>query len=620
MNNSNNRTHPRAQLLKLHFEMRSFFLLLLLLTGFITRSQGDLQLANEYYQAGEQEKALVLYKKLSKSKNNIQSLHSNYFNLLIQRSEYAESENYLKRIGRWFPNNNQYRIDLIYLYSVTDKSSNLQKEFEALKSRVASNQYQLNFLAQSFVNKELYDLAIDFLLLARTLNGRPGAYSLDLAAVYRIKGDKEKMVDEYLAYALANPANLNYIKNIFQNLFAEEEDLQFLEQALIKRIQKNPDEFTFSELLIWIELQRKNFYGAFLQARAMDKRQANAGDQTMRIGRIALENQSWNDAIKIFEYVISQYRRTHNYGNARRSLIQAKEGLIKSQYPVNRTAIRELTIDYQNLYNELGPNQVTLESMRNKALLHAFYLDEPAAAIKILDDIIAIPRLGNSLVSKCKLDLGDIYLLQDNPWEASLLYSQVEKSNKDSPTAYEAKLRNAKLNYYTGYFTLALGHLNILKKATTREISNDAIFLSLLIKNNTILDTSDLVMRKYAEIDLLNFQNKDSLALQSISDLLEDYPQHSIADECHWLKSRIYLKSGDFENALSELDQILAAFSYDILADDAAFSKAEIVHQNLNQEEQAKNLYREFLTSYPGSIYASDARKRFRELRGDQLN
>ena len=600
--------------------MRTFLFILLIAVSFSATSQGDIQLANEYYQAGEQEKALVLYRKLAKSRNDIQSLHSNYFNLLVQRNEFGEAESYLKRISRWFPNNNQYRIDLIFLYATTEKTSNLQKEFEGLKSKVASNQYQLNFLAQSFVNKELYDYAVDFLMLARTLNGRPGAYALDLAAVYRIKGDKEKMVDEYLAYALANPANLNYIKNIFQNLFAEEEDLQFLEQALIKRIQKNPDEFTFSELLIWIELQRKNFYGAFLQARAMDKRQANAGDQTMRIGRIALENQSWNDAIKIFEYIIAQYRRTHNYGNARRSLIQAKEGLIKSQYPVNKTAIRELTIDYQNLYNELGPNQVTLEAMRNKALLHAFYLDESAAATKILNDIISIPRLGNALVSKCKLDLGDIYLLEDNPWEASLLYSQVEKSNKDSPTAYEAKLRNAKLNYYTGFFTLALSHLNILKKATTREISNDAIFLSLLIKNNTILDTSDLVMKKYAEIDLLNFQNKDSAALMSITQLLDEYPQHSIADECHWLRAQIYKKSGHFEKALSALDLIITSFGYDILADDAAFTKAEIVHYNLNQEEEAKNLYREFLTSFPGSLYAADARKRFRELRGDQLN
>ena len=129
------------------------------------------------------------------------------------------------------------------------------------------------------------------------------------------------------------------IKNIFQNLFSEDEDLLFLEKALIRKIQKEPEESTNSELLIWIELQRKNFYAAFLQGRALDRRLGTPGDQSMRIGRIALENKAWEDAIDIFEYVITQYRRTHNYGNARRLLIQSKEGLVKSQYPINNTAI-----------------------------------------------------------------------------------------------------------------------------------------------------------------------------------------------------------------------------------------------------------------------------------------
>ncbi|MEL7006286.1 MAG: tetratricopeptide repeat protein [Bacteroidota bacterium] len=247
-------------------------------------------------------------------------------------------------------------------------------------------------------------------------------------------------------------------------------------------------------------------------------------------------------------------------------------------------------------------------------------MNEKQQAINILNDIIAIPRLGGELVSKCKLDLGDIYLLQDDPWEASLLYSQVEKANKDSPVAYEAKLRNAKLNYYTGYFSLALSHLNILKKATTREISNDAISLSLLINNNTILDTSDFIMQKFANIELMVFQNQDSLALNSLNQLISETPHHTIVDECLWLKAIILRKAGRFELAINSLNQLLASFSYDILADDAAFTKAEIIERNLKQPDESKDLYREFLTSYPGSMFAAEARKRFRSLRGDQLN
>ena len=127
-------------------------------------------------------------------------------------------------------------------------------------------------------------------------------------------------------------------------------------------------------------------------------------------------------------------------------------------------------------------------------------------------------------------------------------------------------------------------------------------------------------MQQFASIELMVFQNQDSLALSSIDELIEKTPQHTIVDECLWLKASILRKAGKFEAAISALDQLLSGFSYDILADDAAFTKSEIIEKNLKNTEQAKDLYRDFLTSYPGSMFAAEARKRFRTLRGDQLN
>lgn len=580
----------------------------------------DIKLANEYFVNGETAKALSMYTTLAGKRNAIPTIHTNYFTLLINELEFDKAEKYLRRVLKYYPTSHQYKIDLIFLYKETGKQQEEKVVFSQLKKELSSNQYQLNFLAQSFVNKELFSYGIEFLQLARRLNGRPAAYALDLATVYRMIDDKESMVNEYLFYALANPSNLNYIKNIFQNLFSDENDLSFLEKSLIRRIQKEPDVSIYSELLIWIELQRKNFYGAFLQARALDKRSGTAGDQTMRIGQIAMDNKSWEDAVQIFEYVVKQFGKSYNYGKARRLLITAKEGQIKSTYPVNSIEIRALTIEYQKLFDELGPNPITLQALRSKALLHAFHLDEKQIAIETLNEILKIPRVSPILVSQAKLDLGDIYLLQDEPWEASLLYSQVEKLNKDSPIGYEAKLRNAKLNYYIGSFSLALSHLNILKQATTREISNDAIALSLLIKNNTILDTSDFVMKEFADIELLNFQNKTDSSIHKLKTLVNSNPGHSIIDECYWKLAEIMRKAGSFEEALVYLEKISNEFSYDILSDDADFMKAEIAEVNFGDKEKAKALYREFLTDHPGSMYAAEARKRFRILRGDDLN
>ncbi|MDW3196968.1 MAG: tetratricopeptide repeat protein [Cytophagales bacterium] len=580
----------------------------------------NVQLGNEYYVNGELEKAEALYKDLAKQRQAIPGIHTNYFSLLVNQQRFKEADKYLTTALKYYPTNYQYRVDQIFLYASTGEEQKQKAAFQALKKQLETNQYQLTFLAQSFVTKELFSYAIDFLHQARKINGRPAAYALDLATVYRMTDQKQLMVEEYLYYALANPSNLNYIKNIFQNLFADEEDLAFLEETLIRKIQKEPEVSVYSELLIWIELQRKNFYGAFLQARALDRRTGSAGDESIKIGRIAIDNKAWQDAVTIYEYVVKTFGKSYNYGKARRMLIVSKEGLVKSTFPVDKVAIRALTIEYQRLYDELGASKITMEGMRSKALLHAFHLSEMQIAIDILEDIIAIPRVSPILISRSKLDLGDIYLLQGDPWEASLLYSQVEKLNKETLVGYEAKLRNAKLNYYTGYFALALSHIDILKRATTREISNDAISLSLLINNNTILDTSDFVMKKFADTELLLFQNKNEEAIASFKELIDQNPGHSIVDESYWSLAKIYRELGQFDQSVEYLEKLLQEYGYDILADDAAFAKAEILERNMGKTEDAQELYRTFLTEYPGSMYAAEARKRFRQLRGDILN
>jgi TolA-binding protein len=216
--------------------------------------------------------------------------------------------------------------------------------------------------------------------------------------------------------------------------------------------------------------------------------------------------------------------------------------------------------------------------------------------------------------------MGDIYLLKNEPWEATLLYSQVEKSNKEQPIGYEAKLRNAKLSYYKGDFELAQGHLDILKMATSREIANDAMDLSLLIQDNTAMDTLGEAMKEYAFIELLLFQNKNEQALQGLNSLLEKYPKHSLTDEVYWLQAQIFMKENQNEKAIQQLEKIVVNYPLDILGDDAHFLMAKLYEEKLGEKEKAMEMYQNHLTKYPGSIYVAESRKRFRQLRGDSIN
>jgi tetratricopeptide (TPR) repeat protein len=205
------------------------------------------------------------------------------------------------------------------------------------------------------------------------------------------------------------------------------------------------------------------------------------------------------------------------------------------------------------------------------------------------------------------------------PWESTLLYSQVEKSARETPIGYEAKLKNAKLSYFKGDFALAQDHLDILKLATTREIANDAISLSLLIKDNTMLDSNEVAMQRFAEVDLLIFQNKKHRAVQTLDSMRVQFPSHSLTDEILWRAANLKMELGAFDAAIQDLEQLSAGFGFDILGDDAMYLKGIIYEEHLKDREKAMEIYNHFLTSYPGSNYAAEVRKRFRVLRGDFL-
>ncbi|WP_420580466.1 tetratricopeptide repeat protein [Reichenbachiella sp.] len=602
--------------------MKRFFYLILIIIPTLGAAQNSnqVQLANEYFINGEFDKALDIYQKLAGNPQYIQQIHNNYLNILISKGDYKQAEKHLKKATRYYPSNVYYQIDYGLLYQQMGDIQKAEVRFNQTIENSKENRFLIGTAAQYFISKQLSPYALKSYQQARKSSKDKTSYALELANTYRLLDQQSEMIEEYLVFASIRPNNLRYVKNILQNILQKEADIQNFQEILIEKIQKNPNQKIYPELLIWVNLQQNNFYGAYIQAKAVDKKFKTHGNRVMSIGNIALKNKAYDDAIEIYTYITKTYPNTGNYITARRQIIKTREEKVKNDFPVEKMAIRELTYEYKQLILDIGVNTQTIEAYRSKALLHAFYLDEFDSAINILNEIISAPRINPSLKAKSKLDLGDIYLLTGDPWEATLLYSQVEKSNKDSPIGYDAKLKNAQLNYFQGNFELAKSHLDILKLATTREIANDALALSLLIQDNTALDSSDFVMKKFASIELLLFQNKKDSALVAFGKMLKDYPGHSLTDEIYWKMARINLEKGNFENALLELSAILSGYPTDILGDDAMFLSAQVYEEHLYDNPKAMEIYKDFLITYPGSVYVAEARKRFRKLRGDNIN
>ena len=592
----------------------------------------DVQLANEYVVKGEKKKALELYRELSKAESTNQLIYNNYLNLLLDMGAYDEAHTYLKKNLKRDPDSYIFKLDVGL---VQIKAGELQKADRYFREQIAqqkTNVQRTKLMAEYFTSRSLAEYAVIALHESRDALGNPYLYCLDLAMLYRIQGNQDMMVREYLNYVTQNSANIQYVKNVMQTMLTKPSELESLEKLLYDKIQQSPDVEVYSDLLIWVTLQQKNFYASFIQARAYDKRYSRDGEKCMEVAKVALDNDDFVNASKIYRYVIREFPNSQNRFLAALGLLRTREAQIKSSFPVNQDSVRGLLADYHDFIRQFRDNANAWEAARNQAVLYATYLNEKDTAVSILNGIISNPRVSLYLKSKAKLDLGDIYLLRGEPWESTLLYSQVEKSQRESPIGYEAKLKNAKLSYYKGDFRLAQEHLNILKEATTREIANDALELSLRIKENIAYDSLGEGLQEYAKIELLLYQNQLDDALRRIEllkegrvsvdgkDSLKTISNQTILDDVYWLEAKLRQQQGDFERALALLAKIQTEYPDDILADDAMFMEAEIYERQLKNNDKAMELYREFLTKFPGSVYAAEARKRFRTLRGDFAN
>ncbi len=578
----------------------------------------DIRVANEYFLKGEKDKALSLYQTLSKNAENIPAIHSNYLSLLLDMRKYKEAEDYVEKVLKKVDDRIGYRVDLGIVYVKSGDIQKADKYFKNLVKASLPDVYKTKAISDYLAAHNLPDYAVMTLQEIRQSLGNASMFTLEMANLYRMQGKRDLMVEEYLNYITQSPANINYVKNLLQLFLNKSEELESLERMLFDKVQKSPDSEVFADLLVWVNLQQKNFYGAFIQARAYDKRFRKENSKTLEIAQIALNNKDYENADKSFSYVIKEFANTDNYLPARLGLIRAREAKVKRSFPVNTDSVRYLTKEYQSFVSRYPDNSNSYEASLNEALLHAYYLNEKDSAITKLTNLINHPGVPVYLKAKAKLDLGDIYILKEEPWESTLLYSQVEKNQRDAPLGYEAKLRNAKLSYYKGDFKLAQEHLDILKQATTREIANDAMELSMRIKENIAFDTVGAALKEYAAIELLLVQNKNDEALKRLK-IFTDAIQvsTSIKDDVYWLEANLRIKRGEFDQAIVLLDKIVVEFGNDILADDAYFTEGDIYEHYLKNKEKAMEIYRTFLDKYPGSVYAAEARKRFRALRGD---
>lgn len=599
--------------------MRFALFLLFFATFSLSAQTADERLAAQFFFDKAYAKAADLYEDLARKQPESVYFYENLLQCYVLMKDFKSAEKLLDKRVKKYPTQYNYQVDkgyILHLQNLTDKRDVLFKELTELKT---SNTDEIDVLANAFLKRRFYDQAILTYLNARDRLNDKTLFAYNLSELYFQSGKLNEATDELLTILGENDYMMDDIKNRLVMAYKNNEQYKMLSNALLLKLQKSPDNLSFNDMLIWSFTQQRDWNGALIQAKAIDKRLREEGKRVLELTNTFITNEVYDMALKGYEYI-------KLLGQDKRYYFQAQQGVLicgmlrlRQENGGTPEQLKNLEWEFLNYLNVNGYNWQTVEQMKDLAELYVYYMHLIEKGIDQLNKAIAMPGVNAKLLAECKLNLGDAMLIKGDPWEADLLYKQVEKMFTNDAIGQEARYRYARLCYFRGDFEWAQTQLDVLKGATTQLISNNAMRLWLIIQDNLGLDSTDEALKMYASAELLIFQNKPDDALKMLEDIPVLYPGHTLTDEIFFAKALIYEQKSDYLLAEQLYLRISKDFSFDILADNALINLARLYEFKLNDTAKARKIYEMIVLNYTGSLFVSEARKRFRLLRGDGL-
>jgi tetratricopeptide (TPR) repeat protein len=603
---SSKQTERSAQNILIMRKVFSYLLLFFYVFAFAQKEE----LAQYYYEKGDFEKAQISYQELLSELPYNSMFFLRTIDCYQQLKQFDVAEKALQeRLSKYKQAN--LLVELGYNYQLQKNEFKAKKKYEEALDRIKKNPNDVFTVSTAFERKVLLEYALKSYKIGFELNPSYN-FNYQMGLLYGQLGNTDMMITTFLDEAYSNPQNALLIQNQLARFMSDVGDSNFsdsLRKALILRGQKNQDIF-WNRYLSWFYIQQKEFEKAFIQEKAIYKRNPESLSNILNLGELVIEEDNQEVAVSIFGFVIANTKDTE-------VLIQANSYLLKMEIDKAQDKdLAQIQSKIQDLMNSYGVNPISLPLQLIQAHFVAFRLNKPQEARVIVKKTLEL-TLTEFQTAQAKMELADIFLFEEKYNQALLYYSQIEMDVKNDVVAQEASLMSARTSYFKTDFVWALQQFKALKSANTQLIANDALEYFLLINDNTVADSTQTALKQFAKGDYLLYQNRTPAALEQFKMVLKNFKGQEIEALTFLRLGKIYEKIADFSLALIQYKEIVEQHSDGIYVDEALFFSAEIYNKKLNDPEKAKALYEKIIFNHQDSIYFVTARKKFRELRGD---
>ncbi|MDG5490839.1 tetratricopeptide repeat protein [Psychroserpens sp. SPM9] len=591
--------------------MKQYLIIAFLLIFGSSFSQSE-QLAEDYFNRGEFEKALLSYQKLNEKKNNSKYIYK-IIETLQQLERYDEAKDViLKRLKQI--NYPGLIVELGYNYQLMDSLGQANKYYKEALLKIEEKPTSTYGIAKKFEDHSLLDLALEAYKKGMQIDPQFN-FNLQMARIYGEQGNIELLFSNYIDYIEVKPNFLSNAKRAFSDFVSENKENEnnlILRKLLLKKLQSNPDPYWY-DLLSWLYIQQKEYNKAFTQEKALYRRNPESLSRILDLALTTVKEKEQDIANSIFQFVLDNSQDIE-------TLLTAHQYILEMEIETaDAKQLEDIDKKFNDLFTQYGKYEQTIALQIAYGNFLAFNKHQPKEASNFLKKSLDL-QLSTFQEATVKLKLGDILVFQERFNEALIYYTQIQANLKNSTISQEARFKVAKTSYYKGDFDWAESQLKILKSSTSQLIANDALELKLLISDNKDEDSLQTALKLYSKADLLSFQNKNSEAIALLDKILTEHKGETIEDQALFMQAKLFEKTKQIDKAVASYEYIIANYRDEILADDALYFLAELNQNELNQPERAKELYEKIIFDHEDSIYFIEARKRFRQLRGDAIN
>ncbi|MBN1399022.1 MAG: tetratricopeptide repeat protein [Bacteroidetes bacterium] len=601
----------------------NLFFLLVIISVNISSSQ-DINKSTKYRlafnleQSGEWEQAAAIYEELYKS----DPMNLNYLNGL-QRS-YAHLKEYDKAIGimhRWFvthPRDIILMSALGGLYYETGNETASDSVWNAALSIDPRNLNNYRIIANEMMEHRLYEKCIRTYISGRVALKDESLFADELGNLYAALQQYKSAAQEYVRRMKKNPDQLQFVQLRLKSFIFRPDALMQVSEAIKSEVNNSPDNIGLHRLYAWLLAEENKYEPALEHYRIIDRMTNAEGRELYAFAQTLIQEHQPKTAAKVFKEIIDRYNKSSILPYARFGYARALEEIDNESFkndPGSRPTYLEAIQIYESIAAVPNRHDLAVQSFFRIGIIKSERTFDLDGALKAFD---RITKTANAM--DIELDAvirkGNIQVARNNLTEARREFESAAKI--PLPASQErAVFRLAELEYFEADFDTSLALLKQFNSKLNTDLTNDALQLQYFIMENKI--SSLPALTEFAKADLQMRQRNFSESLNRFGEIVRQYPDALLLDDA-------MMKIGELNSLLKRPKEAIAAFGFiidsiqlSILKDKAQFSIAEIYEKVLQDKAQAAAEYEKLLELFPNSLYAEQARKKIRMLRGDIL-